>query len=51
MFAKPETYNGLDCSQFVFQTMCEFLDGQLTELLFVFETFGKLAIVALPPTR
>ena len=36
--AKLETYDGLDCSNFIFQSMCKLLNGELTEFLFVFKT-------------
>ena len=35
--AQLKAYDGLDRSQFVSQAVCEFLDGQLAEFLFLLE--------------
>ena len=43
--AKFKTYDGLDCSDFIFQSVCKFFDGQLAEFLFVFKSLCKPAVV------
>ena len=49
--AKLIAYNGLDRSDFIFQSVCKFFDGQLAKFLFVLKSLGKPAIAVCYPNN